>query len=259
MKTGGKARIEHQQNHKQKILQDEKNRILSIDLCRYDGILRKNGQAYNDLKSSFNMIYEAMDGVFDAIIDDHKALSIVQISLTDENDLQVISLWKYSQFTFGGDWRWGLKAGKCDGTYQGRDATNAIAWFYNVNFANPQPYGIWTNVAFSQVYSGGDPLLYEPGNPFGNDNSLLFYNIQWDNLPYHCMLQTHNYYYASKIPEAIERIVSNESITKPVMGIIYTYDQMNAGNPHPIMHSIAVLYGDYSSTIHAPYSDFFSE
>jgi hypothetical protein len=47
MKRGGKARIEHQQNHKQNILQDEKNRILSIDLCRYDGILRKNGQAFN--------------------------------------------------------------------------------------------------------------------------------------------------------------------------------------------------------------------
>jgi hypothetical protein len=225
-----------------------------VSLSHYEGYC-----SYDDLKSSFNMIYEAMDGVFDAIIDDHKALSIVQISLTDENDLQVISLWKYSQFTFGGDWRWGLKAGKCDGTYQGRDATNAIAWFYNVNFANPQPYGIWTNVAFSNWYHGGASLLDEPNNPFGYGNSLLFYAEQWSGQPIHCMLQTENYFYASLLPEAIDRIANSENITKSVIKILLDHDQINSGNPHPIMHRVKVVFGDYSPTNHAPEDDFYLE
>jgi len=214
---------------------------------------------YTEMKTAFNDIYDEMAVLFEAIDDDKKALSIIQVTHEDDNSLRVISVWKHSVLSYAGDWKWGGKAGKCDGTQTGRDATDAIMFFYKIHFSNPAPYGIWTNIAFSGYHWGGSTLLQTTDNPFGYDFSLLFNYVQWVGQPMHCLTQNECYYYASLLPEAINRIVDDEAISNPIMDIELGWDIIPSGtNPYPIMHRLRVIHGSFTHGSNIPLPSFYS-
>ncbi len=226
-----------------------------VNLAVFEGY-----STYAEMRTAFDDIYEEMTALFDAIEDDEKALSILQVTHEDDNSLRVISVWKHAVHSFAGDWRWGLNAGKCDGTRMPRDATDAIKFFYSIHFSNPTPYGIWTYISFTDYYAGGDPLLQTSNNPYGYGYSLLFNHGQWLHLPTHCLTQDECYYYASMLPEAINRIVNDEAISNPIMNVDLIWDQFNnAGDPCPILHRVRLMHGSFTpSQLVAPLPDLYS-
>jgi len=217
---------------------------------------------YTEMKTAFNDIYDEMAVLFEAIDDDEKALSIIHLTQVSENTLQVISVWRHSVRSFGGDWLWGWKHGKCDITNFGRDATDAIQFFYTVNFANPKGSGIWINKSFSSDYFAEAQIMQISGYPnqFGYEDRLLFKYVQPTQYVSHCMTQSENYYYASKLPTAITAIENHESITKDLMHVFFKYKQdfLSPPNNHSIQHGIYTYHGDFTSTTHVAWDDFFA-
>jgi len=230
-----------------------------INLPVYEG-----NASYADLADAFEDIYDEMTSVFNAIEDDEKALSIIQVSQVSANTLQVISVWRHSVLSFSGDWFWGWKHGKCDNTRFGRDATDAIKFFYTINFSSPQGYGLWTNVSFSNQYYAENNLMDISSSPnqFGYEDKLLFQHVQSTYYVTHCMAQNENYYYASLLPTAISRIENQEGINKDLISVFMLCKQTQLASPpnelYRIQHGIQLMHGDWISTTHIAADDFFA-
>ncbi len=230
-----------------------------VNLEAYEGY-----STYAEMLTAFNDIYEEMTALFDAIEDDKKALSFIDLTLISENTLQVISVWRHSVLSFGGDWLWGWKQGKCDNTLFGRDATDAIHFFYTIHFANPKGIGIWINKSFSSAYLASHQIMEISANPnqFGYEDRLLFKHVQPTDYASHCMTQNENYYYASLLPAAITEIENYENITKDLMHVFFMFDQTQISQPpnelHQIQHGIYLLHGNWVSTSHITADDFFA-
>jgi len=217
---------------------------------------------YTEMKSTFDDIFDEMSVIFEAIDDDKKALSIIQVTYEPDNILRVISIWKFSVHPFTGDWLWGWKHGKCDNTMFGFDATDAILQFYRLYFGPSIQPGIWLNPSFSNPYLAEDNLFEISANlnQFGYEDRLLFKHVQPTQYVSHCMEQDENYYYASLLPSAIAAIENHLGITKNLMHVFFVCKQefITPPNNHSIQHGIYTLHGDWTSTTNITYNTFFA-
>jgi hypothetical protein len=241
---------------------DQEFTITRIDTSYVNLEVFEGYSTYTEMKATFDDIFDEMSVLFEAIDDDKKALIIIHLTQVSENTLQVISVWKYSMHSFTGDWFWGWKHGKCDGTKFGHDATDAILYYYNMN-AYTLGHGIWINKSFSNIYLAEDQIMEISGNPnqFGYEDRLLFKHVQPTYYVSHCITQTENYYYASKLPSAIAAIVNYEGITKELMNVFFVYRQalIQVGpDLYSIQHGIQTMHGDWNSIIHPPKSAFWA-
>jgi hypothetical protein len=217
--------------------------------------------SYAEMKATFDDIFDEMSVLFEAIEDDEKALSIIQVTHEDDNSLRVISVWKHAVLPYAGDWKWGLKAGKCDGTQIGRDATDAIKFFYSINFGTPVQFGIWTNVAYTPYFYADchDMNHIYTVNPFGHYASLLFGYDYMVGSPQYCMPQNEIFYYATLISEAMHRIQNASQITNTIMHIDLSSTWVTSGgSSYPYLHMLRLKHGDFQPTNHVPFDTFSS-
>ena len=137
--------------------------------------------AYNQLVDSLSAFYYSTSGDKSVLVNDvfthgiiNKQLQIgIKIILAQMPDPGIISIW----FAQGDSWIWGFRAGKCNGTYIGRDATTELSRHanYTIPIAPPGQHYTWINLENSQIiYPYMVPLPSGQQNPYGFENEYLF-------------------------------------------------------------------------------------
>ncbi len=127
-----------------------------------------------------------------------------------------------SPFTIRHDWYWGYslgfspwRAGKCDGTYQGRDAVTEInKWiavrssaYYNVYYTDIYFVGLF-NTASSYNNGNGTNLSSFGVDMFSIDVDAVF-NDPWAIATYICLSASESTYYAQQCQSALSVIENN--------------------------------------------------
>ncbi len=243
---------------------DQEFTITKIDTSFVNLAVFEGYSTYAEIKSAFDDIYEEMTVLFDAIEDDQKALSIIQVTHEDDNSLRVISVWKHSIMTFSGDWYWGFKQGMCDNSYSGRDAIDAILWRYHFNYGSPTNWGIWTNVQITFPLAHGFCQITElptgQQNPFGYNHNYLF---GWGGYGNPCLTSTQIDYYASRIDTILQIVtnhfnISRSNISKIILEpSVIPHTGKTYNSPHHAMRLITgdFEHGRYDTTIYDDFSN----
>lgn len=148
--------------------------ISQTDTTFVDITVGEEGCQYTSLGNTYDDMYSALMGIFEDIDYQNKALHIVDVEYKEvdgDDKLLLASIMKGAQYMgLNGNWYWGMDQGRCDGTNQPLDATDAIEWKNDIYYSQLLPFGIWSNIKSTIEYSAANTIMELP--PFQN-NPLL--------------------------------------------------------------------------------------
>jgi hypothetical protein len=208
-------------------------------------------EAYDDLESSLETQYNSIedDGKFFVMSDISSVVNNLDELIVSQ--LSVIGL--ADKYIPNGDWRWGGGAGRCDNTYIGLDATDAIETQLAINSAMNAPSGyriVYLSIAPINNQNGGwiypndYPLQSGQTNPTPYEDYLIFQDLKSPYLPGPCLS-------ASEINWYVENIQFIEDDVRPSNKVLVfndiMYDQIShMYGDYPIFHRIQPFYSAIS-------------
>ncbi len=244
--------------------------VIVVDSLFYEVSSSNNNVNFADAINTYLTIETDMAEMLASYQSEVKFYDVVDVEYKDGSFVAYVAI-RYKEgmekstngltypFTIRHDWYWGYslgfspwRAGKCDGTYQGRDAVTEIGKWITVR------KGVYANVYYTDIYFVG---LFNTASSYNENGTNLssfgvdmfsvdvdaVFNDPWAIATHVCLSASESTYYAQQCQSALNVIENNfinagEDITYNLLNG-YTYNDVDGQPPTNLYHMYVIQAG----------------